>query len=73
MSYADYKKTRVKRTEEEKFEYNLNFVKGLIRRKPEMCLESFEMFANKRNRKSLEYLGIHNVDDLQRYIDSQEA
>lgn len=66
--------TRIHRTEEEKFKGNVEFVKSLIGRRPEMCLGNFEMFANTgRNRKSLEYLGIHNADDLQRYINNQEA
>lgn len=70
--YKDHK--RREKTEEEKFECNVNFVKSLIKRRPERCLRSFDVFANTgRNRKGLEYLGIHNVDDLQRYIDRQEA
>lgn len=74
MSYSEYRKTRITRTEEERFEYNVNFVKHLIKSKPERCLDNFETFANTgRNRISLEYLGIHNVNDLQRYIKTQEA
>ena len=65
--------TKSNKTEEEKFEYNVKFVKNLIKRKPEMCLRNFETFRNTgRNGESLEHLGIHDIDDLQRYINSQE-
>ena len=32
MAYADYKKTRIKRSEEEKTEYNIRHVKHLIKK-----------------------------------------
>lgn len=74
MAYADYRKTKVKRSEEEKLEGNIKFVKHVINKYPELCLRSFETFRNTgRNRKGLDSLGIFNEDDLRNYINGIEA
>ena len=74
MAYADYRKTRVRRTEEEILKQSIKFVKYAINKHPEHLLSNFESFRNTgSNRKGLESLGIYNVNDLQNYIDSKEA
>ena len=42
MAYADYRKTRVKRSEEEKTERSISHVRHLIKKMPERCLNNFE-------------------------------
>ena len=39
MAYADYRKTRVKRSEEEKTERSISHAKHLIKKMPERCLK----------------------------------
>lgn len=66
--------TRRHRTEEEKLMSNVMHLKSLFRCRPEMCLGKFEFISSiGTNKKGLDYLGIHNDDDLERYINSQEA
>lgn len=72
MAYADYRKTRVKRSEEEKTEYNIIHVKHLIKKMPERCLNNFETFY-KANKRGCNALGIFNEDDLRNYINWVEA
>ena len=74
MAYADYRKTKVKRTEEEILKQSIKFVTYTINKHPEYLLRNFESFRNTgSNRKGLESLGIYNVNDLQKYINSKEA
>lgn len=49
MAYADYRRTRVKRSEEERTEHSISHVRHLIKKMPERCLDT---------------LGIFNKDDL---------
>ena len=72
MAYADYRKTRIKRSEEEKTEYNIRHVKHLIKKMPERCLNNFEVFY-KANKRGLNALRIFNEDDLRNYIKRIEA
>ena len=72
MAYADYRKTRVKRSEEEKTECSISNVRHLIKNMPERCLNNFEAFY-KANKRGLDILGISNKDDLRNYINGIEA
>ena len=72
MAYADYRKTRVKRSEEEKTEYSISHVRHLIKNMPERCLNNFEAFY-KANKRGLDTLVIFNKDDLRNYINGIEA
>ena len=72
MAYADYRKTRVKRSEEEKTERSISHVRHLIKKMPERCLNNFEDFY-KANKRGLDILGISNKDDLCNYINRIEA
>lgn len=72
MAYADYRKTRVKRSEEEKTERSISHARHLIKKMPERCLNNFEDFY-KANKRGLDILGIYNKDDLRNYINRIEA
>lgn len=71
MSYAEYRKNKPKISEEEKTERSIRYVRHLIKKMPERCLNNFEV-CYKPNKRGFDALGIFNKDDLRNYINGNE-